>query len=1041
MPRTPIATETIVQILDDPAAAADWLRSVGIVDVDRAHGNLVRMAQSRITLDLVGVICEQLAQHLPGVSDPDMALNNLERFILAARNPLALAALFERDPEALPILLTIFSTSQFLSDYLVRDPESYDLLRMTEGQPVSRDLLVAEICAEVDSMRDEASQMAALRRIKRRETLRIAYGDVIREQNIETVTRQISFLADALVQAALGAAYRKLEETRGTPRKPNGERCRFVVLSLGKLGGTELNYSSDIDLMFLFEADGQSDGAKPITNREYFDRLGRQLIKLLTEATDMGVAYRVDMRLRPEGSRGPIVTSLDGALNYYDVFGRTWERQAFVKARAIAGDLDFGGQFLRQLEPWIWRRYLNRADISGIKALKRRIERRAREEGDTRNVKTGHGGIRDIEFAIQFLQLLNGGDLPHIRTAGTLQAIMALERDGCLTYQERAILEENYAFLRKIEHRLQIMFDLQTHVLPDDEDELRKVAIRMGYGSSPQQTALAAFQKDYGQKTAENHKILDHLLHDAFGDDPTEPEADVVLDPDPSPQLIESVLEKYNFRDVHGAYANLMALSTERVRFLSTRRCRHFLASIAPRLLEAIAATPDPDATLVNLARVSDSLGGKGVLWELFSFNAPSLELYVRMCGASNYLADILTTNPGMIDELMDSLVLDKLPTYEWLDATLAEMTRGAEDIVPMLHSFKNSQHLRVGVRDILGKDDIQATHRTLADIAEVILWQIAQREFEILVDKTGQPYCSEGPRTGQPCNLVILALGKLGGREPNYHSDMDIVFLYDADGQTRPLRPSHKQKITTNQHFFSQLGQRITSAVNNTGPLGRLYELDPKLRPTGRSGTLAISFAEFARYHDHGFGQLWERQALCKARCVFGPQTSCSALMHEVRRAIIARPWKPEHAAKIRDMRRRLEETASQKNLKRGPGGTVDIEFAVQMLQLKHAAMTSDVLVPGTLEALAALRAANFLGDDDYRFFDHAYRQLRSIEARLRLMNTTARHDLPTDEMDLKKLAWLLGYPSGSALAEETAGMTRAIRERFNRLFEGAER
>ena len=254
------------------------------------------------------------------------------------------------------------------------------------------------------------------------------------------------------------------------------------------------------------------------SNSEFFGRLARDVVRLLAEPGLDRLSCRFAVATR--GQRGPVVISLESAMHYYDVVGRTWERQAFVKARPVAGDLDLGNELLKQLEPWIYRRYLSRADISGIKALKRRIEQRTeREGGDARNVKTGRGGIRDIEFVIQFLQLLNGGDLPQLRTGTTIDAIMQLENVGCLTHQERTILEENYSFLRKIEHRLQIMFDLQTHEMPAAPEELRRLAIRMGYGDSGQQTALAAFQADYKQKTALNRKILDHLLHDAFHDD------------------------------------------------------------------------------------------------------------------------------------------------------------------------------------------------------------------------------------------------------------------------------------------------------------------------------------------------------------------------------------------------------------------------------------------------------------------------------------------------------------------------------------------
>lgn len=1036
-------TDRLIRYLDSASAAGEWLTQLGVENLSRAHGNLVRMTQAGLTLDLLAAFCDQLARHLPKSSDPDMALNNLERYVVAARSPLALGSLIERDPEALPVLLQIFSTSQYLADQLICDPESFDLLRVTDGQPVARHVLVEEMCAEVQAAGSDArAVMTVLRRYKHRESLRIAFGDFVRSHRLETVTEQISFLADALCEAALRFARRKLQEKRGTPRRADGQPARFVVLALGKLGGVELNYSSDIDLVFLSDGDGKTDGERPISNAEFFDRLVRDFIQLLTERTELGTTYRVDIRLRPDGRQGAAVQSLQSALHYYDVSGRTWERQAYVKARPIAGDLDLGHEFLGQLQTWIYRRYLSRADISGIKALKRRIEQRTHSEGgDDRNVKTGHGGIRDIEFVIQFLQLLNGAELAEIRTGNTLRAMIQLERAGCLTLQEQSILERNYTFLRKVEHRLQIMFDLQTHTLPSDERELGRLALRMGYVASGAKTALEAFKQDLKEKTTENRKILDFLLHDAFGDErETEPETDLVLDPAPSVTAVTTVLGKYGFRDVEDAYHNLMALATEPVAFLSTRRCRHFLASIAPGLLKSIAATPDPDSTLVTLSKVSDSLGGKGVLWELFSFNPPTLQLYVRLCASSSYVSGILTSNPGMIDELLDSLLLDKLPTLESLRDTLRELCLRAEDTEPILHSFKSSYHLRVGVRDILGKEDVRDTHRALSDIAEVCLGQIAEQEYRRLAEKYGEPRIVGGPQDGKLCELVILALGKLGGREPNYHSDLDVVFLYEADGHTQPAHRARRENSTTNQHFFSQLGQRIIKVVTQLGPFGRLYELDPRLRPTGKSGSLAVSIAEFARYFGNGEGQLWERQALCKARAVSGSYEAQFETMRAVRRAITEPGWRPGDAEEIRRMRVRMEDTASKWNLKRGPGGTVDIEFAVQLLQLRYAARSPNVVQSGTLDAVAALCQAGHLAVEDAQYLSESYRFLRRIEAGLRLMNTTARHDLPEDEIELKRLAFLLRFDDPQTLLADCQRFTAENRERFNRLVDAGQ-
>ena len=1028
------------QYLDDFYTAAAWLRGLGIVDLQRAHGNLRGMAEAGVTLDLLSEIATQLEKHLPGSADPDMALHNLERFVCAARNPLAIGTLFERDHHALPTLLQIFAASQYLSDSLVADPESFDLVRMTAGRPVARQALVDELVAEVGALDQGPAVMRAIRRFKRRETLRIAYGDIVREQSLETVTSQISSLAEAIMEAALCAARRKFETLRGVPIGADGRAARFVVLGLGKLGGGELNYSSDIDLIFLADTDGHTKGPRPISNVEFFDLIAREFIRLLTEKTELGGTYRVDMRLRPEGSRGPMVMSVDSALRYYDTRGRTWERQAYIKARPAAGDLSLGVEFLEAMTPWIYRRYLGHADISGIKALKRRIEQVAHDAGGgERDVKTGRGGIRDIEFVIQFLQLLNGGDLLELRTGNTLQALAKLDAVGCLTNLERSKLETNYVFLRKIEHRLQIMLDLQTHLLPEQPEELRKLALRMGYATDGERTALDAFLADYRDKTELNRKILDHLLHDAFSDDQqTRAEVDLVLDPDPPESRVAEVLGRYPFHDVKQAYRNLMSLAEERIQFLSTRRCRHFLASIAPQLLATIAETADPDATLVNLDKVSDSLGGKGVLWELFSFNAPSLRMYVELCAYSPFLSDILTSNPGMIDSLMDSLVFDRLPTLENMKLRLADLCYAAEDIDPILQSFKNDQQLCVGVRDILGKENVESTTGALADIAEACLSQIAQREYERLVARFGRPTMLDGRKGRRPCEMVILALGKFGGREMNYHSDLDVIFLYEAEGETTAEPGSGVRQTTTNQHFFSELGQRIIQTVGRLTGYGRLYEIDARLRPTGRSGALATTFDEFTRYFATGGGQLWERQALCKARAVYGAAKAAKAAMSAVAEAAFAQRWRRKDAAEIRDMRRRLEDSAAAVgDLKRGSGGIVDIEFLVQMLQLKHARGNPRLRTTNTLSALGELFRAGLLAADDFQCFDASYRLLRTIEGRLRLMNATARDRLPQTPVELTKLASLLHYPSSEGLLLDFENAARQTRSRFDRIFE----
>ncbi len=1044
--------ESLHELLDSEAEAEAWLAPLGIANVRAAHRNLLRLATDGLPLDLLATICDQFAEAAPGLADPDMALNSLERFLLAARSPLAMAAFFERDPQALSNLLVLLNSSQHLSDQLCSDPESYDLLRMTDGRPVAREVLVDELLSTVRSLSNEEDVLGTLRQFKRRETLRIAYGDLVQGLPVSQVTRQISYVADAVVEAALDFAMRTVQSKRQRAGGYEAKLPRFVVLALGKLGGLELNYSSDIDLVFLYQPP-EVQGSDSVTEAQDFaSRVSQRLIRLLSETTELGFAYRVDMRLRPEGRQGPVCSSIDHAAAYYDNRGRTWERQAYVKARPVAGDLDLGRDYLGRLEPWIYRRYLSLADISGIKALKRRIEDRATDEGVSQNnVKTGHGGIRDVEFVIQFLQLLNGGAVPSVRTGNTLEAIVRLEKAGSLTSEESSYLEANYSYLRKLEHRLQIMYDLQTHTMPTDAKELLKLARRMGYVGTRHISALHAFQSDYQQRTEVNRSILDHLLHEAFGDDPeNEPEVDLVNDPDPLPEAIEQVLGRYPFKDPHAAYVNLMSLAEERIPFLSTRRCRLFLASISPRLLAEVAKTPDPDGTLVTLSRVSDSLGGKAALWELLSGNHATLNLYVTLCAACPYLSSILTSNPGMVDDLLDSLLIAKLPDLETLETSLQELAHGAEDMEPILHSFKHAQHLRVGIRDILGKDEVEATHATLSDIAEVCLGQIIGDEIARLTERKGQPLIGEVPETsawhpgaervGDRCEFVVLALGKLGGHEPNYHSDLDLVFLYEAEGHTQ-ANSRTSNGSTTNNHFFSELGQRIIKRANHFGPYGRLYEVDPRLRPTGRSGMLAVSVEEFVKYFQTGRGQLWERQALCKARVLTGSPLVAESVRRAITEATFCKPWQASDASEIYAMRLKLQESASPNNLKRSAGGTMDTEFIVQMLQLKYGLQSPEVCVTNTLEGLSVLEQAGVLAEVDAEFLRGAYRFQRSIEARIRLMDSTGRHEFPEDSKSLVKLAYLLGYADADLLAGEVQQMFSKVRSTFLRIVESTER
>jgi glutamate-ammonia-ligase adenylyltransferase len=957
-----------------------------------------------------------------------MVLNNLERIIAALPvSDESFGILLDRRSRLFPNLVQLLDMSQSLSDELASHPDDLEILRLRERLAIGPADLIEELRSAISAAGNDADVLRAFRRFRRRQLLRIGINDVIRERSLEEITEDISKVADAAIRVALESASRITAGRFGGPRTETGQIACATVFAFGKLGGQELNYSSDIDLMVIYDQEGETAGPrKRISNQEFFDRVVAEMVRLLSAHTDLGQAYRVDLRLRPEGERGALSRSLESTLYYYDTLGRTWERQALIKLRPVAGDTELGRQFMRAIEPYVYRKYLSFAEINEIKALKRKIEQKVNRAGaESADVKTGMGGIRDIEFTTQFLQLLGGGDSHVLRQANTLKALEALAHDGYLTDQEYLILDDGYRYLRRLEHRLQLLFDLQTHELPSGNDELRKLARRMGYEARP----LETFLEDYRSKSALNRKILDHLLHETFQSETgkAEPESDLILEPEPDVNVIRSVLGPYRFRDPHAAYHQLMQLAAENVPFLSTRRSRHFLASIARRLLSALADTPDPDRALANLERVTASLGGKSVLWELFSFNTPSLRLYVDLCAYSPFLSEILIQNPGMIDELLDSLVLNQAKSLDELRLELAELCGAAVDVQPILRSFQDKELLRIGVRDILRKDTVQAITAALTDLAEAILNKIIVTEQSRLHRRLGEPQIE-----GRACGYGVIGLGKFGGRELGYHSDLDLMLVYEADGS---CSGGMQTQGVTNFQYFTELVQGIIRTSAAMGPAGRLYSVDMRLRPTGKSGSLVIPLGEFGRYYADAASALWEKQALTRSRIILAQDSAFEAKLRDVlTQAAYGRPWKNEWAVEIVSMRDRLEASRTARDLKRGFGGIADIEFVVQLLQLKYAGDRPSLRQPNIWISLRALADAGILSAEESDELTRSYDIMRLVESRVRLFYNRSLDEIPGRADELAQLAGRLGFERDNAAhqfsmeLDRVANGTRAL-------------
>jgi len=798
-----------------------------------------------------------------------------------------------------------------------------------------------------------------------------------------------------------------------------------------------MGYGSPLKLLFLYDAIEERNQS----HRDFLDQVAGGVISLVSAQDGAALNLSVDLSFRPLG-KDVQVCNCDMAVKRLESEGRTWQRITLTKARAVAGDAELGQPFLSRLQPWVYRRFLSRQDFSDVRSLRRKLQRRFEMSptvGD--DVSIAPGGRKDVELMIQFLQLLHGGDSKSVRVPNTIDAITALEREGCLTHQEATLLAKGHARLCRLQHQLSVMFGRHTSCLPHDEATRRRLAWQLGIRDATGDVGdLHRFQEQLDETFSIHRRVLNHLMVDAPSADDGEAgqdaalETELVLDPDPEPELVRQVLSRHSLADPVRAMEHLTALATESVRFLSTKRCRHFLASIAPRLLAEIAKTPDPDRTLETMVRVADSIGGKASLWELLATNRATMELMIRLCAATPYLSEILVAMPGMIDELIDSLLMNRLPSGERLDAQSIDLCRRAADIDVVLHGFKSSAHLMIGVRDMLGKEPIDTTHRALSDTAEACVRRAAEYEQEKLAARFGDP---TGP-DGEPAELVALALGKFGGREPNYHSDLDVVFLYSDEGETT-RRVGGPRKTITNAQFFNQLTSAVVGRINRPSDYGRLYELDGRLRPTGEEGVLAISSEPFFARFRRDLAPLWQRLALCKARPISGSRHVRRAATESILACLCQTRWHPSMAKEIRELRLRTQQTANEDNLKRGIGGTLDVEFVAQMLTLRHVRSNPRIHRTGTIDSLRQLSDSGLIDEEDALNLIHNYRTLRGVEANLRLMNTPARHELPHDPAQMRDLAFLMQEPDAEMIQAMVTQARTGNRKIFDAIFDAA--
>jgi len=1028
--------------------AARFLERAGFRDGSRADQLLQLIAGEPHERLALGAIVKDLIAAVARSPDALAALNRFERIANAAANRSALFNYLAADRAAVDAIALVLGSSGFLCDVLVRNPEYLDVLldRSKLERPKGERELAGEIEAAAELFPSAGVKLDALRRLQRRELLRIAARDLMGVAALEETTRDLSTLADLLAAACLRICGEEVHRRFGIPmsadrparqttggqaRQTTGGQAQFLVVAMGKLGARELNYFSDIDLMFLWsgedETTGGTDGkpARPgIGNLAFSTKLAEELLSSLSRPTEEGWLYRVDMRLRPFGSSGPLVTSFEAFLTYMESWSEPWERQALIKARPVAGDEELASRFSRFCEQFVYSKAMDGTDLAELRDVKRRAESAARAAG--LNVKEGAGGIRDIEFTVQLLQLVGGTENPSLRERATLDALRALSQTKLLSKKQADALSRSYCFLRNLEHRLQMAEELPLRTLPTDEAALDVLGKTMGYRTEPAQRLTRDFRAHTRRVRGICEKIAARVAPSDLSAE-SERIAQSIAE-GASIEQMNAALGRYGFADVKAAAVNLrlLAFGPGHVH-LPGRRRRAFLR-IAPDLLDKMSASPDPDMALQNLERFASASGDRVAFLKMLYDNPAGVQALARMLGTSPLLAGGLARNPEILGWLVDPSALGRQKSRDEMESELRERLGACaswEEKLNALRRYKRREMLRIGARDLAGLADVTGVMQDLTCLAEASL--------ELALELSSEELRAHG-QAGAPAMpaaaFAVVALGKLGGQELHYSSDLDVVFVFGDEGAAEA-------------HLFSRLAERVIRAMTQLTEEGYDFKVDPRLRPEGGAGPLARSLEAYRAYFAETM-EAWERLALVRARPVAGDKALGKRLVDAAHQVIFARPLTQEELDEVRHLKRRIERELSTAaadtiDFKLGPGGMSDVEFTVQLLQLQNGHRAESLRGGGTLAALAELREAGAISEPDARELESAYIFLRRAQDRLQLMHEEPAANLPVASREAVRLARSLGYSAAGDFLDDFHRSASAVRRIHEKIFYGA--
>ena len=965
----------------------------------------------------------------PVPADPDRLALGRERWqeLLQRKReePWAEAArACQESPAGEALLTALFSHSPYLTDCLLADPRFF--LQLAEKGPdrALEDTFssFAETCAGAET----PAVMSALRRAKKRVALTVALADIAGAWPLERVTGALSEFASEAARAALDHLLFQAEKRGELTFETDGDRlgqCGYFVIAMGKLGAGELNYSSDIDLIALYDPQRAPTTGKR-GHQELFVRITRDFARLLDERTAEGYVFRVDYRLRPDPAAMPLAITVQAAEIYYESLGQNWERAAMIKASILAGDETAGAQFLKNLRPFVWRRNLDFWAIKDVHSIKRQIHA-AKGGGDAiavegHNVKLGRGGIREIEFFVQTQQLIFGGRDPGLRCRSTLEGLQALAEAERIDPGTAEELAEAYRQLRRVEHRLQMIEDQQTHSIPTKAESVERLALFLGYPD----------RESFRQALLGTLACVERHYADLFEEEPdlAGPGNLVFTGGEPDPDTM-TTLKDLGFSDGERVYNLVKGWHHGRYRALRATRSRQILTELMPTLLSELGATADPDEAIVRFDAFLNGLPAGVQLFSMIHANPSLLNLLAEIMGSAPALSERLSSRPSLLDAVLAGDFFDPLPDRAALEAELGELLDTAldfQDVLDLSRRWANDRRFQVGVQLLRNAVDVRESARAFTVIAEITLGALLPA-----VEEQFQGAHGRVPGKG----MAVVALGKLGAGEMTPTSDLDLVFLYDADSNA----PSDGKKPLAASQYYARLGQRLITALSAMTGEGLLYEVDMRLRPSGNAGPLAMSLKGFERYQKEE-AWTWEHMALTRARVILGEVELAKAVETTIRDILTAPRDKDALIRDVASMRERLAREFRAKSLWEVPlwrGGLVDLDFVIQYLVLRHAEAHPDAIVGNSLAALDKLSEIGALDPDCAGALKEASLLLQSLQSLLRL-TLEGRFDEDRAPDGVKRaLAAACGLSDFDALKARLEAVTQNVREAYERTIE----